>query len=287
MFVYVRNHRSATVASIFDRAFAGRFYVASNAAASSPKRRNEKGTRGIVLQPSRRNSTTTTVNTTTHTYLHSPYPPFPRFHAINDIYDYYSLSFSVSKSLYHSSTTVSLPVRRRSRQKASGVKLLNNSDATTTSVTTSCSATTEGNRPTDDAEYDPGTDSGGTLERLHSPISDPAIFSSFVNDLIDLLEEKLEPMKEKNEYFKTKLGNDEETGRPLYTIDLGPVEGTYTIEISYEECVFEYSSPISGKILYCLGSLHNEWISISDGHKFVGTLVRDLLRSNCIGLPKF
>lgn len=97
-------------------------------------------------------------------------------------------------------------------------------------------------------------------------------------DLLDKIEKALEPMKDKNEIFIVS----KEVG--ILTINLGPKEGSYRIEINEEECMFEYTSPISGKLLYVLCSDTGEWVGVEDGHLFEGVLVRDLIRQ-CQGLP--
>jgi frataxin-like iron-binding protein CyaY len=119
---------------------------------------------------------------------------------------------------------------------------------------------------------------------MHSPVSDTYEFNQAATRLLDKIEQAVEPMKAYNEVFYTKR-SDGEIGE-MFTIDLGPKVGIYQMEVSLEECVFEYSSPISGKLLYCLSSATGEWVNTDDGHQFEGILVRDLLRSNCIGLPK-
>lgn len=133
----------------------------------------------------------------------------------------------------------------------------------------------------DDSEENDGTT---TLERLHAPVTDQATFDQESCRLLDKIEKAMEPMKVCNEIFITKR-EDGERGE-IYTIDLGAAVGIYQVEISQDEHVFEYSSPVSGKLLYCLSSATGEWVNIDDGHQFEGILVRDLLRSNCIGLPK-
>ncbi|KAL3901601.1 MAG: hypothetical protein SGARI_006043 [Bacillariaceae sp.] len=97
-------------------------------------------------------------------------------------------------------------------------------------------------------------------------------------------------MKDKNDIFIVKRWEGE-LG-PILTLELGPSLGTYQIEFSLEEEVFEYSSPISGKLLYILNlqqqqkrkSTNTEWVGLEDGHAFEGIFVRDLIRQ-CQGLP--
>eukprot|EP00535_Pseudo-nitzschia_heimii_P008543 CAMPEP_0197175910 /NCGR_PEP_ID=MMETSP1423-20130617/1999_1 /TAXON_ID=476441 /ORGANISM="Pseudo-nitzschia heimii, Strain UNC1101" /LENGTH=154 /DNA_ID=CAMNT_0042625175 /DNA_START=298 /DNA_END=762 /DNA_ORIENTATION=+ len=127
------------------------------------------------------------------------------------------------------------------------------------------------------------SDSISTLERIHSPVRYSSEFSKAASLLLDKIEKAVEPMKLYNAVFITKRA-DGDLGE-IFTIDLGPKIGLYQMEVSQEEYVFEYSSPVSGKLLYCLSSTTGEWVNVDDGHQFEGILVRDLLRSNCIGLP--
>ena len=161
---------------------------------------------------------------------------------------------------FRSSLQLMLPVRRRRRGTA---------------------RKTEQRTDDENPEEDDGTT---TLERLHSPVQDLDEFSQASTQLLDKLEKAMEPMKMYNEIFVTKRA-DGEIGE-IFTIDLGPKLGLYQVEISLDERVFEYCSPISGRLLYCLSSSTREWVNVDDGHQFEGILVRDLLRSNCIGLPK-
>jgi hypothetical protein len=163
-------------------------------------------------------------------------------------------------SNFRSSPQLMLPVRRRRRGTA---------------------RKTEPRADDSTSEEDDGM---STLERMHSPVSDTYEFNQAASRLMDKIELAVEPMKVYNEVFNTKR-SDGEIGQ-MFTIDLGPKVGIYQMEISQEEFVFEYSSPISGRLLYCLSSATGEWVNVDDGHQFEGILVRDLLRSNCIGLPK-
>mmetsp|Transcript_27644 Transcript_27644/g.60868 ORF Transcript_27644/g.60868 Transcript_27644/m.60868 type:complete len:245 (-) Transcript_27644:13-747(-) len=161
---------------------------------------------------------------------------------------------------FHSSATSMLPVRRRRRKGA------------TRKIETDESSPSE--------ESDDGTT---TLQRMHAPVTNPLEFSQASLGLLEKIERAVEPMKAYNETFVTKRSRGE-IGE-MFTIDLGPKAGLYQIETSVDEQVFEYTSPISGKLLYCLSSTTGEWVNMDDGHRFEGIFVRDLLRSNCIGLP--
>jgi frataxin-like iron-binding protein CyaY len=117
----------------------------------------------------------------------------------------------------------------------------------------------------------------------HEPVVDTTRFCQEASNLLTKLEAALAPMKAKNDIFIVTR-EDGEIGEIL-TIDLGPKEGSYRIEFSELEHMFEYSSPISGKLLYILSSETGAWIGAEDGHNFEGLLVRDLIRQ-CRGLPK-
>jgi frataxin-like iron-binding protein CyaY len=170
-----------------------------------------------------------------------------------------------SKNNYHSSTQTLLAVRRRRR----GAKQIEKVAAEKLS--------------TDNDEND-DTSTSSTLQRLHDPISNSKEFCQAASELLDKLEVALEPMKSKNDFFVTERSKGD-LGE-IYKIDLGPTKGLYTIEISETEHVFEYGSPVSGTYIYCKSSITGQWINISDGHHFEGMLVRDLIRSDCLGLPK-
>ena len=116
----------------------------------------------------------------------------------------------------------------------------------------------------------------------HASIDDDVEFVQAAVVLLDRLEAGLEPMKAVNDFFEVErfFGDLGE----VLTIDLGPKDGKYRVEMSLEDHVFEYSSPISGKILYILSAETGEWVGIDDGHSFEGLLVRDLIRQ-CRGMP--
>jgi frataxin-like iron-binding protein CyaY len=170
-----------------------------------------------------------------------------------------------SKNCYHSSAQTLLAVRRRRR----GAKQI-----IAKSVAEKLST----------SDDDDENDETSTLQRLHNPISNSKEFYQAASELLDKLEVALEPMKSINDFFITERSKGD-LGE-IYKIDLGPTKGLYTIEISETEHVFEYGSPVSGTYIYCKSSITGQWINISDGHHFEGMLVRDLIRSDCLGLPK-
>jgi hypothetical protein len=119
----------------------------------------------------------------------------------------------------------------------------------------------------------------------HTPVTDPTKFQRAAKELLEKVEKAVSPMKEKNDIFVVTRGLSE-LGGDMLKIDLAPAEGSYRIEIVEEDHLFQYTSPISGKVLYVLSATTGEWVGIEDGHLFEGLLVRDLLRQ-CRGLPKF
>jgi len=164
---------------------------------------------------------------------------------------------------YHSSPVQELPVRRRRVPPG-----------------TTSSTTTNHNNNSDSSE-EVGQKRSSALK--HSSVDDDTEFVRAATMLLDKLEKALQPMKPPmNDFFVMErfFGDFGE----VLTIDLGPKEGKYRIEMSLDDHVFEYSSPISGKILYVLSAETGEWVGMEDGHSFEGLLVRDLIRQ-CRGLP--
>jgi hypothetical protein len=153
---------------------------------------------------------------------------------------------------FHSSPQVEFPVRRR-------------------------------RRPTSRTKTDDSESSSEHNLLKHQPVTDVTEFSAQASFLLDKVERGLKVMKEKNDPFIITRSHGD-VGEVL-TLDLGPKEGQYRIEISISETMFEYTSPISGKILYNLSDETREWVGVDDGHLFEGILVRDLIR-HCRGLPK-
>jgi hypothetical protein len=117
----------------------------------------------------------------------------------------------------------------------------------------------------------------------HVAVDDPEQFLESVTLLLDKIEKAVAPMKEQNDIFVVTRARGE-LGDTL-RIDLSPKEGSYKIEVSEEDCLFQYTSPISGNVLYVNSATTGDWVGIEDGHIFEGLLVRDLIRQ-CRGLPK-
>ena len=167
---------------------------------------------------------------------------------------------TVCRKWFHSSNPSSFPIRRR-RRGDTPIESNGSVDGTTVA------------------------DSGGDFNRnalQHQPVQDTQIFQEAVNALFDKLERALTPMKAKNDTFI--ITRSQGDMGEIFQLDLGPKEGSYQIYVSEEEHVFEYSSPISGKILYCLSASTGNWVGVDDGNAFEGILVRDLIRQ-CQGLP--
>ena len=162
---------------------------------------------------------------------------------------------------FHSSSFPNTPVRRRRR-----------------------SPTSSGGSGTTSRQDEDSEELRNRSPLAHAPIDDDVEFVQAAVALLDRLEAGLEPMKAPvNDFFKVErfFGDLGE----VLTIDLGPKDGKYRVAMSLDDHVFEYSSPISGKILYILSADTGEWVGIEDGHSFEGLLVRDLIRQ-CRGMPK-
>ena len=198
------------------------------------------------------------------------------------------------RSSFHSSTAVEFPVRRRKRAGGSGLGSKNNTNTTSGinggGVASNKSSPQHSQPQEQDARQSEGTTDGentssetvASVPMQHPPIQDTQIFRHAASALLDKLETALHPMKSKNEVFVISR-EDGDIGE-IFKLDLGPSIGHYLIEISEDECVMQYSSPISGQILYFLSGSTNEWIAVDDGHSFEGIFVRDLIRQ-CQGLP--
>jgi hypothetical protein len=163
----------------------------------------------------------------------------------------------LQRMAFHSSSAVDFPVRRRKRPIQRGGETSSSSD-----------------------EDSDGPNTNGPLK--HNPVDDDVEFVQAASALLDKLEKALDPMKRQNEVFEVErfFGDMGE----VLTIDLGPKEGKYRVEMSLDDHLFEYTSPISGKVLYVFSADTLEWVGIEDGHSFEGLLVRDLIRQ-CQGLP--
>ena len=117
----------------------------------------------------------------------------------------------------------------------------------------------------------------------HDPIDDVMVFKEASTALLTKIENAVLPMVHVNDVFVVRRLRGE-LGEIL-TIDLSPKEGSYRLEVMESECLFQFTSPISGKVLYVLSAETGEWVGLEDGHLFEGLLVRDLIRQ-CRGLPK-
>mmetsp|Transcript_46645 Transcript_46645/g.113662 ORF Transcript_46645/g.113662 Transcript_46645/m.113662 type:complete len:300 (+) Transcript_46645:84-983(+) len=201
------------------------------------------------------------------------------------------------RSSFHTSTAVELPVRRRKRAGGSGLGSSNSAN-TTSGINGGVVAADRSSpqqtqqqeqeqeqepRPTEDTTDGENPSATAVPEPMkHPPIQDVQIFRHAASALLDKLETALHPMESKNEVFVISR-EDGDIGE-TFKLDLGPAVGHYLIEISEDECLMQYSSPISGQILYFLSGSTNEWLAVDDGHSFEGIFVRDLIRQ-CQGLP--
>jgi hypothetical protein len=67
-------------------------------------------------------------------------------------------------------------------------------------------------------------------------------------------------------------------------IDLGPVEGSYSLIADEIEQLIVFQSPISGRRMYYLAKT-GEWVDLYDNHHLIGIFVRDLIKQ-IQGVPK-
>jgi Frataxin-like domain len=146
----------------------------------------------------------------------------------------------------------------------------------------------------DDDEEDELTAGRDGRKRRKGPkhaVMDPVEFQKASAALLDKLYKALSPMKEVNDPFLLSRGYDSEIGGGEFIlIDLGAMQGQYTIQVDPEQCMLFFQSPISGHHDYYLSNKNSdekhggEWIGAQDGHNFEGLLVRDLIRQ-CKGMP--
>ena len=193
---------------------------------------------------------TTTTTTTTPWHLETQRGPFQQTMVAH----------------FHSSPPDELPVRRRREN-----------DTARDKATRTAAKTGEGQDEAGDAVDNNNAQS-------HSAVTDPDEFRQAAKELLDKVETGLEPMAKVNDVFEVRRFKGEQ-GETLI-IDIGPVAGTYRVEISEDECMMQYSSPVSGNVLYMKSAKSGDWVGIKDGHIFEGMLVRDLIRQ-CNGLPDF
>ena len=170
--------------------------------------------------------------------------------------------------LIHSTQTRNFPVRRRRR--GGGI-----------TPTTTPEAKSE-----TDTDEDSKDDKQGFKRTEYGPVTDPEKFAKAASTLMDKLFHALKPLERFNQEFILTRGIDDEeyAGGEFILIDLGPVNGQYTIQVDLEQSLLILQSPISGQLVYILSKATNEWCGAEDGHAFEGMLVRDLIRQ-CNGVP--
>jgi len=113
-------------------------------------------------------------------------------------------------------------------------------------------------------------------------INDPVLFEHESGALLDKLFDALAPLRKINDPFILTRG-EEDLGE-FILLDIGPVNGQYTIQVDLEQRVVLLQSPISGPKSYLLAK-DLEWKNTEDGHSLEGLLVRDLIRQ-IKGVPK-
>lgn len=124
---------------------------------------------------------------------------------------------------------------------------------------------------------------GGTATRP-MPVKDSATFKVAARDLLDKVEQAIEPMKACNDVFVVSRSFNEE-GAEL-SIRLKPGDGMYKLDVDERNCSLTLSSPMSGVHSYVLCSRTNDWLGMDDGHIMEGMFVRDIIRQ-ANGVPKF
>lgn len=130
-----------------------------------------------------------------------------------------------------------------------------------------------------------GDDGSPTSCILHKPVQDPDHFIREARKVISKIEAALLPLKQFNDPFILKTGRDNDTGNDYLELGLGPMIGTYTLEVSEEQRTIVLFSPMSGQMTYILSASTGEWCCQQDGHNMEGLLVRDLIRQ-IKGVPK-
>ena len=116
---------------------------------------------------------------------------------------------SLQRLTFHTSRALEFPVRRRRRP-------IQRTEASPAS-----------------GEEDDGSGKAKGSPLAHNQVDDDVEFVQGANALLDKLEKALEPMKRQNEIFEIErfFGDMGE----VLTIDLGPKEGKYRIEMSLED----------------------------------------------------
>lgn len=167
---------------------------------------------------------------------------------------------------YHGTAATTLSVRRRRTNARDGIR----------------------SKP-DSSDED---DSNETLQSrtLTRSDTDPILFVQAATALLDKLHTALTPLVPINDNMILTRGiekpeddncdeeaNDSIVYGPFLLIDLGPVDGQYSLTIDALQSLVLFHSPISGQRVYQL-SKAGDWCCVEDGHNLEGILVRDLIR---------
>jgi len=130
-------------------------------------------------------------------------------------------------------------------------------------------------------------------------VKDPEKFQTAAIALLEKLHKSLKPLERINDnMFVTRgdagdredLDHDEEEASDMFVrgeylrVDLGAVDGEYTIHVDKSLHNVVLSSPISGIYFYHL-TYAGEFLCLQDGHNLEGIFVRDLIRQ-IKGVPK-
>lgn len=151
--------------------------------------------------------------------------------------------------LFHTTTSALFPVNRRRRPSASSI-------------------------PTENPKNEDGKQD--ETDQNKAIVTDPQQFEVASNLLIDKLVAALRPLEALNDPFLLTVGMETDLGKYIL-LDLGPVNGQYTVQVDLEQQSLLFRSPISGQLAYHVTPAGN-WCSNVDGHNFEGIFVRDLIR---------
>lgn len=163
----------------------------------------------------------------------------------------------------------------------------------------------------------PPTTSEKSESNLDGPmivVRDPILFRQQAEILLDKLQQGLKPLMRYNDPFQLIRMKDSSIPGEYLTLDLGKevVDGEFQILMDFGQQILVFSSPVSGQYSYQCMMAKNvptlqkgdngkddtelskqntkeeeaSWIDTSDGHAFVGMLVRDYIRVGK-GVPKF
>jgi hypothetical protein len=158
-------------------------------------------------------------------------------------------------------------------------------------------------------------DESEVLQQQQEPMQikiDPSVFISHATTLLNKLHDALVPLLKINDNMTVRRGDsigkmerqpqqnhetldgsgdsakpvglDDEVNEfnnvdgPYILIDLGPVDGQYTLIADEQRCVILFQSPISGQLLYNYNESTGNWCNVYDQHNLEGIFVRDLIR---------